>query len=246
MAHITGCDDWWSADISATASSSAIPGIERRRRAPWQDSNARCVTMRPCGTGWSGGVGAALAGLSRPVVVLVVPLTYTHKQNGFSATLSTERGEVMADTYSATTIAKWFVDWANSEDAELSNLKLQKLLYYTQGHHLAMYGRPLFRDKIQAWSHGPVVPDVYHEFKGFRSGTITLDDDDPFDWDDVDSEITQFLIKVWNTYGGIAAWKLRNMTHAEPPWKDNFAQGEFYTIIPEEQIQAYFVARTSK
>lgn len=151
----------------------------------------------------------------------------------------------MVGTYSATTIAKWFVDWANAEDADLSNLKLQKLLYYAQGHHLAVFGQPLFNDKIQAWSHGPVVPDVYHQFKGFKSGSILLNDDDPFDWDDVDPDTTQFLIKVWNTYGGIAAWKLRNMTHAESPWKDHFTQGEYYTVIPEDEIRAFFLERTS-
>lgn len=74
----------------------------------------------------------------------------------------------MTDTYVATTTAKWFVDWANAEDAELSNLKLQKLQYYAQGHHLAVYGQPLFADKIQAWSYGPVVPEVYHPVQGLQ------------------------------------------------------------------------------
>ena len=150
----------------------------------------------------------------------------------------------MADTYSAMTIAKWFVDWANAEDADLSNLKLQKLLYYAQGHHLAVYGRPLFHDDIQAWSHGPVVPDVYHTYKTFGSDSICLADDDPFEWDDVDPPTSQFLAKVWNTYGSIAAWKLRNMTHAEQPWQDHFSQGERYIVIPEDEIRAYFVERS--
>jgi uncharacterized phage-associated protein len=150
----------------------------------------------------------------------------------------------MADTYSATIIAKWFVDWAATEDAHLSNLKLQKLLYYAQGHHLAGHRRPLFHDDIQAWSHGPVVPDVYHTFKEFRSDPIRLPEDDAFDWDDVDTETTQFLIKVWNTYGGVAAWKLRNMTHAEPPWREHFSQNERYIVIPQEEIRSYFESRT--
>ncbi|MEB4208743.1 Panacea domain-containing protein [Mycobacterium sp. 94-17] len=149
----------------------------------------------------------------------------------------------MADIYSATTIAKWFVDWANSDDAELSNLKLQKLLYYAQGHYLAANDRPLFRDDIQAWSHGPVVPDVYHAFKGFGAGPISLPDDDPFEWDDVDSATSQFLAKVWNTYGSVAAWKLRNMTHAEAPWMEHFAQAERHVVIPKEEIRAYFQFR---
>jgi uncharacterized phage-associated protein len=150
----------------------------------------------------------------------------------------------MADTYPAITIAKWFVDWADTDDADLSNLKLQKLLYYAQGHHLAVHGAPLFKEDIQAWSHGPVVPSVYHAFKGFGSGPVSLADDDPFGWDDVDSATSQFLAKVWNTYGGIAAWRLRNMTHAEQPWFDHFNEDERYIVIPKEEIRDYFGTRS--
>lgn len=146
----------------------------------------------------------------------------------------------MADAYPAITIAKWFVDWANTDDADITNLKLQKLLYYAQGHHLAAQGRPLFSEDIQAWSHGPVVPSVYHSFKEFGAGPIQLADDDPFEWDDVDSATSQFLAKVWNTYGGVAAWKLRNMTHAEAPWMEHFSHGERNVVIPQDEIKAYF------
>ena len=113
--------------------------------------------------------------------------------------------------------------WADANEADLSNLKLQKLLYFAQGEHLARFdGRPLFRDRIDAWQHGPVVKAVYHEFKGFGTGDITPDDDDDFEWSEVDGETTQFLIQVWNTYGRFGAWQLRNMTHDQSPWRDAF------------------------
>jgi uncharacterized phage-associated protein len=104
-------------------------------------------------------------------------------------------------TYSALVIAKWFIAWANTEEAEPSNLKLQKLLYYAQGHHLALEDTPLFREAIQAWSHGPVVPDVYHEYKSYGSGDLAVVDDDSFAWEDVDDDTTQLLIQIWNSYG---------------------------------------------
>jgi uncharacterized phage-associated protein len=74
---------------------------------------------------------------------------------------------------------------------------------------------------------------------------MSLADDDPFEWDDVDSATSQFLAKVWNTYGGVAAWKLRNMTHAEAPWIEHFTQGERYVVIPKDEIKAYFEFRAS-
>src|SRR5271165_1232342 len=52
----------------------------------------------------------------------------------------------------------------------ISNLKLQKLLYYVQGYHLAFYGSELFPDPIVAWQYGPVVEGVYHNFKRFGYG----------------------------------------------------------------------------
>lgn len=148
-----------------------------------------------------------------------------------------------AAPYSALTIAKWFIAWAEAEGEELSNLKLQKLLYYAQGHHLAKRHTRLFSDQIQAWSHGPVVPDVYHEYKGCGSATIELPDDDPFTWDDVDTETAGLLSKVWNTYGGFSAGRLRNMTHLEPPWKAHFRPGERGIVIPEDEIEKYFSGR---
>jgi uncharacterized phage-associated protein len=146
----------------------------------------------------------------------------------------------MSARYRATTIAKWFVAWAQAEEADLSNLKLQKLLYYAQGHHLATVDEPLFNDPIQAWSHGPVVPSVYHEFKASGSKDIQLSESDPFRWEDVDEQTTDLLMRVWNTYGGLAAWRLRNMTHEEEPWKAHFRDDERHLVIPREAIADYF------
>lgn len=143
----------------------------------------------------------------------------------------------------AMTIAKWLVFWAEAEDADLSNLKLQKLLYYAQGHHLARTGAPLFEETMRAWSHGPVVQSVYHEFKQFGSADIRLPEDDKFDWSDVDTETTDFLIEIWNTYAGFGAWQLRNMTHSEAPWRKNFTPGYDNPKIPNEDLRDFFVER---
>lgn len=146
-----------------------------------------------------------------------------------------------APPYPAITIAKWFIAWAEAEDEELSNMKLQKLLYYSQGHHVARSGVPLFDEPIQAWSHGPVVPEVYRAFKKHGASPIELRRDDPFTWDMVDKGTSKFLSKVWNTYGGYSAGRLRNMTHNETPWKKNW-QGESLrdVTIPLEDLKGFF------
>jgi uncharacterized phage-associated protein len=147
--------------------------------------------------------------------------------------------------YPAFAIARWFVAWAEAEREELSNLKLQKLLYYAQGHHLSERRVPLFRDEIQAWSHGPVVPAVYHEYKSFGSATIELPPDDPFTWDDIDPETSDFLGRVWNTYGRFSAGHLREMTHEEAPWRAHFRPDERFIVIPQAEIDRFFARKTA-
>jgi uncharacterized phage-associated protein len=151
----------------------------------------------------------------------------------------------MAAKYTATLIASWFTAWAEAEDAEVTNLKLQKLLYYAQGHHLANYGTPLFDDAVQAWSHGPVVHNVYRRLKHFGSDHVVLTDDDDFTWDQVDEETSDFLIQVWNAYGHLAAWKLRNMSHAAGPWRRHFTQDERFIVIPQDEIREHFTGLAS-
>ena len=64
--------------------------------------------------------------------------------------------------------AKYFLAQASEDAGDLiSNLKLQKLVYYAQGFHLALYDEPLFLEAIEAWTHGPVVPDLYRHYKKY-------------------------------------------------------------------------------
>lgn len=142
--------------------------------------------------------------------------------------------------YSASTIARWFLAWAQfEEEGALSNLKLQKLLYYAQGHYLANHGgAPLFADDIQAWGHGPVVPAVYHEFKEYGAQSIPFEEE--FDFEAIDKDTNSWLAAVWKTFGARSAWKLREMTHNEPPWKDAYRDGEHNVVIPHDSMTRYF------
>lgn len=138
-------------------------------------------------------------------------------------------------------VAEWFVNWADAgeEPSDVTNLKLQKLLYYAQGHHLGSNGQPLFAEDIQAWSHGPVVPLVYRKFKSFQNAPVSSLAES-FDWADYSDEDSEFLATVWNTYGKFSAWQLRNMTHAESPWIDHFVPDERFIGIPVESLKSHF------
>lgn len=135
--------------------------------------------------------------------------------------------------YSAFDIAKYFLIMADDDSGELlSNLKLQKLLYYAQGAYLALTGAPLFSEKIFAWIHGPVVAQVYYHYQEYKNQGIPAPSSPP----EIDEETQEILNEVFTVYGQFSAWKLRDMTHRESPW-ENTPNGE---EITHQQLKAYF------
>lgn len=127
---------------------------------------------------------------------------------------------------------------ANSGEGELmSNMKLQKMLYYQQGFHLAYFDTPLFDDEIEAWMYGPVVPNVYNRFKGQGSkGLEPVADEIMLS----DTEETLFD-EVYQVYGAYSASGLMNMTHKESPWQSTpIGVGN---IISLEKMNVFFKTR---
>ena len=105
------------------------------------------------------------------------------------------------------------------EDQELiSNLKLQKLLYYAQGLHLAIYNKPLFSDKIEAWTYGPVVPDLYHYYKKYNANGIQADK--TFDPSIISKETREFLDEIYEAFGQFSAIRLMHLAHSDQYWAD--------------------------
>ena len=140
--------------------------------------------------------------------------------------------------YKAEQIAEWFLFYnrfvTNMEDADpITNLKLQKLLYYAQGCYLGLRDKPLFNEKIKAWTHGPVVPEVYQKYK--RNGSKGINYEDDFEIK-IDTDTENILKQVYYEFGQYSAWGLRNMTHQEAPWKETAPNQE----IKLETIKNYF------
>ena len=66
------------------------------------------------------------------------------------------------DICSPLDMAKWFINRVDRESGEsITNLKLQKLLYFAQSYYLANYNKQFFNEEMQAWAHGPVVRECY-------------------------------------------------------------------------------------
>ncbi|SFY16180.1 Panacea domain-containing protein [Azotobacter vinelandii] len=134
-------------------------------------------------------------------------------------------------------VAEYFL-LLEGDAGEISNLKLQKLVYYAQGFSLALLGEPLFNERIEAWMHGPVVPDLYRRFSEFGSNPIPPSDS--FDPSVFTREQKRLIKEVFDVYGQYSAWKLRQLTHEEDPWRDNYVEGSFSREIPQHEIERYF------
>jgi len=116
-------------------------------------------------------------------------------------------------TTSAHTVAKFIVQ--NSENP-ISNLKLQKLLYYVQGWYLGIRGTPVFHEPIQAWIHGPVVPAVFRTYRDFKWTPITVDSQPV----KLDERIAKHTMAVLKAYGNLTAAQLEAISHEESPWNE--------------------------
>lgn len=140
--------------------------------------------------------------------------------------------------YSALTVSKHFLSIPDDDAGELvSNLKLQKLLYYAQGHAVAMNGpdSPLFNDRIFAWKHGPVVKTVYNYYADFQNGALPREAPPQ-----LDGSTRDFLNEIYRVYGRFSAWALREMTHREQPWLAHYRPNVKDIEIPRADLAAFF------
>jgi uncharacterized phage-associated protein len=131
-------------------------------------------------------------------------------------------------------VAKYFVSLVDEEAGDsITNLKLQKLLYYAQGVNLALNDALLFAEPIEAWTHGPVVPKVYHAYKQHSGEAIPVK---RVNLHVYPKDLRELLDEVNEVFGQFSAAKLRAMTHNEPPWKDTPPGA----VISTESMKAYF------
>ena len=133
---------------------------------------------------------------------------------------------------------------AQEDGDSITNMKLQKLLYYFQGFHLAVFNDILFEERIEAWEHGPVVPKVWKKLRVFGRDPIRMNPNAPEPCEFNDRHLA-LMDDVYRTYGQFAAWKLRRMTHAEPPWKTAYRRGQETTNneITQDSMKRFFVTR---
>lgn len=140
---------------------------------------------------------------------------------------------VYNDKYSALDIAAYIINKSIDDNNPVSNLKLQKLLYYVQAASLVFREKELFYEDIKAWQYGPVVESVYLEYKYYSRYTICEKRELSLE---IDIESKELIDEVLKSKAIFTAYDLVRLTHEESPWKNTYL-GE---TIKKDSIKEYF------
>ena len=161
----------------------------------------------------------------------------------------------MKTPYNALDIAHYIVKYSNEHNYEISNLKLQELLYFVQALFLVMSNGkiPCFKEEIEAWSFGPVVPKVYDEYKVYGSLEIpysktkhvlnkSLELEEYVYDENIISENDKLNInKVIEYFKDKSTYELVSLMHNQDPWKDAFVPYCNQTICHKSMIKFFLV-----
>lgn len=145
-------------------------------------------------------------------------------------------------SYPAAAIANELLDLADRSNRKLTQIEIQKLVYFSHGWHLALADQNLIPDQIEAWTYGPVVRRLYDAFKKFGNSVIT---ERALDWKVTpqgkfsscyptiqsasleDDTFARAVVQgVWTKYGLLPPFRLVEITHLDgSPWQQARARG---------------------
>jgi len=137
--------------------------------------------------------------------------------------------------HTALEIARYIINKCIELGKPVSNLQLQKILYYVQGEFIkATNGGVLFCDDISAWQYGPVVTDVYYEYNNYSSNEIDMFQPQVY----LDEYVKDIIDPVIISKSQMSAWELVKATHSELPWKESYNKT---SIISKRKLRDYFL-----
>jgi len=161
--------------------------------------------------------------------------------------------------YKAMDIARYVINYAISKGHPISNLQLQKILYYVQAAFLVKNGEPIFDEKILNWTYGPVIDEVYTEYRINGDSTIEKQDEyvevvydkekskillanKKFDESQFESGYKALINSIVDIYMDMDPFDLVEKTHLEDPWM-NSSQND---VICTESIKLYYKENIDK
>lgn len=142
---------------------------------------------------------------------------------------------------SSVTVANRILDLAEVNGDSLTPMQLLKLVYIAHGWMLGLNGRPLIRDKVEAWQYGPVIPDLYQKVRKYRGNPITDKISNFFSNEVLDDTENDIIGQVYDVYGEMSGMKLSRITHAKgTPWELTYEPDVFGLTIPPDLIEDHY------
>lgn len=156
--------------------------------------------------------------------------------------------------YKVLDICRYVINYSNLNLNGISNLKLQKILYFIQAQFLIETNKPCFEEKIEAWNFGPVIPEAYLEFERFGASNIPListyleyDKNNlwnaeikTFDKNVILNKHRTMINNILDIFSNYSATDLLELTHNQSPWKEAYIPKERKEITVNS-IKKYFV-----
>lgn len=145
---------------------------------------------------------------------------------------------VVEGMYNVIDVAKYIIWFCKQKEYSISNLKLQKLLYFVQAQFLISINQAVFNEEIEAWDFGPVVPEVYQYFKIWGSAEIP-----GFLAYNAREKILlrdqRIMNEILQECAQYSASFLVEVTHNQTPWQEAY-ESRCNNVITKERIREYF------
>lgn len=149
--------------------------------------------------------------------------------------------------YDSRVIANKFLELAKKADWSLTPMQLLKLVYIAHGWMLGLHGRPLIKEKVEAWQYGPVIRSLYDAIRSFKSNPVEglIDLRDAPGSESIQGNLNhaeEKIVKdVFEGYGKLSALTLSRITHKKgSPWDRTYRPGSFGVEIPNDFILEYY------
>ncbi len=140
--------------------------------------------------------------------------------------------------YEALRIARYVIEYCNKKGEIITNLRLQKILFFIQAEFLVSKGISCFTEEIEAWAFGPVVPCVYRQYRIYGSSNIKIAlgrKNDRF----IDEEDKLIINQIVDECSHYSTTELVNITHAQTPWIKAYYNNHS-NVISIDSIREYF------
>lgn len=154
--------------------------------------------------------------------------------------------------YNVLDVARFIVNLSNEKFQKrgMSNLRLQKILYFVQARFLVEKGEVCFKEELKAWNFGPVVEEAYHAFKQFGAcnipsipikgdGNIWVSESKKFDENVISQSDKDLIEKVLASSEKYSTSNLVEITHYQSPWREAYEENKNNTI-KLKSIKDYF------